>query len=727
MADDLDKLLEDRAAADESDVDALLDARASAPEPATEGPSFLEEQRAESQREALKKFGKPEELPWYEKAATGFLDPVVGLGQFGQHIIPDVALNAVRKYVVDPAANALFGGDVDTSNTSNSDFDKGVRNREAAYKAARTAAGEVTIDPETGEEKAPLDWWRIAGNVANPVSWYSPVKGGAGLKELAKAGAKSGAYMSLLQPVNSSGNFVYDKSVQGILGTVFGGGLGGAMGAVSPLISKASSSISAAFNRGNAAQQTQAAGAAVDDVLRNVGADPARVDPAIRRTMQQEVLEAKRFGVDPDPIVMTNRADAEALPVPVYLTRGMANRDAIDFSLERNKAGIQGLGEPIADAIKSANRALVQNMDELGAKNARTTFDFSQQAIAKIKEIDDGLQKGIETAYGKVRDSAGRPAQMDAAAFQRLAKENLDGQQFFLLADELPPSVAKAYNAIATGQQPLTVDIAMALDKAWTSAQRSSVKDSEKLAIGQLKRALMQTPVSGQLGQEALAGYQAAKALAKQRFDLIESAPAYKKYNDDVLEPDKFFQTFIEKANVSDIQGLKQLLGPDLTKAAQNTMVRQLKKAAIGPSTDENAIFGQANYNRLLQDEVSGPRIREVFKEAPDVLGHLYRIGRVAENVVKAPLTNTVNRSNTTPAAINLANDMARSQNLGTIGGLLQMGREYAARQSEKRAVQEIVKPGVTQEPLRRPAPKRLTVSDLLGGTAGAVAPEREE
>jgi hypothetical protein len=707
---DLDAMLdeEEEARPTPDRLDALL---AEESEPAAAAPLRTP---TEAERAALKDFGKPEARKWWEAPARGFIDPALGAGQIMQRVIPDALLDPARRGV-DAVVNAAIGGDFDTSGTTTKSFDKSLAQEEGVYQRGR---------PE--DERDDIDWARIGGTLANPVTWLSPAKGGSTIKEIIKAGAKAGAFQALLQPVNSEGSFIFDKSMQGALGAVFGGTLAGGIAALRPAFSKAREVFGKVFGRAGIREQAAAASQVTDDTLRVAGIEPSQVDPPIYDAMKREVGDALRMGVDPDPTVMTNRADAAALPIPVNLTRGMASRDPFQYSWEVNNSKLVGKGEPIAETIRNANRNLVANLDELGAKNARSTYDFSQQAIAKLQEVDETLSKGVSDAYAAVRNSQGQPALLDHRQF---VKQAFNGLKATGTEEFLPEPIRKTLNALQLGNSPLTVSTAQQLDKIWSTAQRATQDGNVKTALGALREALNGAQISEPLGQQSMAAYQAARGLAKQRFELIRDNPALKAVVDGA-EPDKFFQKYVEGANVSELGGLKQLLGPDLTKAAQNTAVARLKKAAIGASSDENALFGQAAYNNIIQGDVSGPRLRELFKDAPQVLGNLYRVGRVAENAFKYPGGHSVNTSNTTPASANMIEEaLGSAASRNTIGGLVQFGRDYAARKAEEQTIREAAQAGVTKAPLRRPPPsaRQARITDLLSRGAGAAAPEDED
>lgn len=683
------------------------------------------------------------DMPWYRRAAQGFMDPLVGAGQLAQHALPEGVSDWLRSPKsqaiagVLPVANVMHGllnaASGGRQGVSTADVDAAVREREGAYQAERKAAGHEG-----------LDWWRIGGTVANPSSWAGGSPAQAGILAGVKAGAQSGAFQAMLQPVASEGNFIWDKATQAGLGAAIGGTLGGALQLLRPAFSWATRAVRNTVGAADDRVANTASERITGQILKEAGIDPAKMDPSLYSSMRTEVADALKAGVDPDPRVMLNRADAGALPVPIHLSRGQASGDPMQFAWEQRVAGQQGVGEPLSDLMAAQNRALIENLNALGANNATQPFEASQQIIKHIESVDEAMRARIKDAYALVKNSAGRPAQVSTDGFVTAARSKLTGGNPELakltgLADYLPEAVRKQYNDIATGRLPLTVDTIQFLDRAWGGVQRGATDDTTRTAIGALRSALNDAPIDDALGQESMQAYNAAKALAKQRFDLIDANPAYKAINDASrrAEPDKFFQNFISGANVSELKALKELIGTENVQMLQGTLIGNLKRVALNRASDERGVFSQAAYNKVLQDPVQAPRLRELFADDVKTLDQLYRIGRVSENLIKIPAASKVNTSNTASAGANIVRDVARSEAGQALGSMLPNWMTGAGRVlsdagkkvEESQLVQQAVRPGVTAMPL--PSPKSVPgmgrLSDLAARAGALTATTKEE
>lgn len=722
MADDIDKLLQSGGVEDGEDIDALLSAQST---PAT---SRVKVPSADDLRQLDEWNKQSQDLPWHKRAAQGFVDPLIGAGQLVENIPGANRVLEPIRAGMDAASSWLSGSPNEHIPTSTEQFNQLVRDREANYQGQRKNAGQEGLDVT-----------RIGGAIANPVSWLAPGSGaGAGVLSAVRAGASQGAFQALLQPVTDTGSFIYDKAVQAAVGATAGGTLAGALAGLRPIFGKAKDVFGKAF--GQADEVAQAAGAEkiTEDTLKTAGVDPAKVDRNLYSAIKTEVQDALKVGQEPDPKIMARRADAGALPVPIELTRGQASRDAFQYSWEKNQGSkLPGVGLPLSERLVDQNRKLIENLNVLGAKNAPSTYDASQTLIKHIDDVDAQARAAITAAYDKVKDSAGRPAAMDAEAFSELSKNLLtDGRPELAglasLADYLPEGVTKQYNAILSGQLPLTVDTAQFLDRAWGGVQRGASDDTTKKAIGSLRDAINQSPVKDQLGEESMQAYKAARAMAKQRFDMKGSVPAYKAVVDGT-EPDKFFQKYVQGANVSELAGLKQMIGPDNTSMLQKTLLGNLKKHVLSSASDEDGSFSQAALNKFLHDDVQAPRIQELFKGNDQTLSQLYRLGRVAEDIKRFPENHSVNTSNTAVTTASILGDLAKSEAGGALLNMVPGGRalRHVTEQAKDKAsatklVDEALRPGVTKEVLKKAAPstQMRKLSSILsrGGASYAVS-----
>src|SRR5688500_13312557 len=147
----LDDLLAEEASSGERSLDDLLADEGAAPVAPTASASERE-QRSPSQTD----------VPWHKRAATGFMDPLVGAGQLGQHALPEKVSDFLRSpratsiagvFPVVGAAHMLLNAPAGGKQGVNTgDVDAAVAERERSYQSSR-------------EGKEGMDWWRVGGAV----------------------------------------------------------------------------------------------------------------------------------------------------------------------------------------------------------------------------------------------------------------------------------------------------------------------------------------------------------------------------------------------------------------------------------------------------------------------------------------------------------------------------------------------------------------------------------
>lgn len=150
--------------------------------------------------------------------AMGLGDPLHGGAQFVANSMPTSVVDAInnaaawvnRQPVVGPVTRALG-----MTPATPQQLNQQVQQRERAYQAERTAAGE------TG-----TDWTRMAGNLVPSIALGGRLPVGASLPGAVAAGAGSGAVMSAAEPV-TQGDYWSEKENQLLGGALIGAGAGG--------------------------------------------------------------------------------------------------------------------------------------------------------------------------------------------------------------------------------------------------------------------------------------------------------------------------------------------------------------------------------------------------------------------------------------------------------------------------------------------------------------------
>ena len=654
-----------------------------------------------------------------DRVWQGVTDLPTGLGQLTEHVA-ETPMNGIRA-VIRAGLNASGAKDAATlfAPVTTGGFDDIVKEREQSYAQARADAQQTGID-----------WWRLAGQVANPVNYLVPGKIPASVASRIGAGAAQGAAVSAVQPGTDPQNFWWDKAKGVIIGGATGGALSGAVESVMPLIRAGVNAARKAL--GTSAAASPAADAVVNSALAAKGVDPATIDVNVLSGLKQEAQNALEHGETPSAQMVALRAKAESLPFPIPLLKGqlMGNEPggAMQFAKEQNLRGIEGVGEPIAQRLTDQNAAAINNLDALGAKGALDPVELGNQMAPKIQGLWDQLQDRKNALYAAVRNSKGQPAAMDQFTAAKQIKDTLDTPEQSHAYDLLPANIKRTIDDLQDGKLPLTVAQMQSFDKQWGAAARGA-DGSTAYAINTARRILNDAPIADDVGVEAKQAYEAARAAHAQQMALVDKKllngmpnPKYQPLVDDVVyggkPPETLFDTHFMKAAPStaakNLQFVAQL-DSELPKQIGHTYMGEIKRIALSGASDERATVSQATLNRMTQP-VAAARMDALL---PAPAAQTFRnLADVIEAAKRHPTGAAVNTSNTGSAAVNAGVSMLK-QNLGAqIAKRLPVVKQIAeakAAADAQTGVQEAIKPGVTLNSILRATPRQALGRSLAG------------
>jgi len=161
----------------------------------------------------------------------------------------------------------------------------------------------------------------------------------------------------------------------------------------------------------------------ISQVLQRAGMDYSQVPERARQSLRAQMQDALRAGQELDPAAVRRLAEFHAIGATP--TRGMVTQDPVRITQEMNLAkmganagddGLQGL----ARVQNQNNTRLINVMNEAGA-NRGDAIAAGQRAIGAIQAQDDALAGRVSSLYQQARDTSGRSAALDGAAFTRTA------------------------------------------------------------------------------------------------------------------------------------------------------------------------------------------------------------------------------------------------------------------------------------------------------------------
>lgn len=175
-----------------------------APPPASLSSAFDEVSKmADEEKKREVKPAEKKDLPWHERLVQGIKDPFNASAQLLMHSPMTQAHFALQDWIQKKLGSEERPSDMIES------LDTSVAAQEKAYQEAR------------GKD-ASIDWWRGAGNVANPINWIGPAGGASSWLARLGANALRGAAGATLSTPVTEGSFATEKTKQAALGAVGG-------------------------------------------------------------------------------------------------------------------------------------------------------------------------------------------------------------------------------------------------------------------------------------------------------------------------------------------------------------------------------------------------------------------------------------------------------------------------------------------------------------------------
>lgn len=382
-----------------------------------------------------------------ERFWQGLKDPVEGGAQLLTHALPDGVVKAGSR-----ANNWLADKGLPVARIPEGGMDELVQQNETTYQARRRASEPKNVTSlVTGKAPEPgVDWMRMAGNVASPVSIaLGGVGSAATLPGRIALGAATGATSNALNPV-ISGDYWSSKGKQVATGAAFGGGA-----------------------------------SAIGSGLARVVSPKASTNPAVQKLMDEGITPtpgqisggvAKRTeeGLASVPIVGTfirnaqgraaedlNRAAANRAlkPVGAKLPEGVTGSDAVEFvqnELGKQYDAILPKLTVQTDKQFAGELAKLSQMVKSGSIDPKYANAFDRfmrdNVISKFKgrnAITGQTMKDIESDLGQKAARLAQSQDPDARLMADALKEvqsNLRG-----LVERSNPQSADALKAVNTG------------------------------------------------------------------------------------------------------------------------------------------------------------------------------------------------------------------------------------------------------------------------------------
>lgn len=450
-----------------------------------------------------------------------------------------------------------------------------------------------------------------------------------------------------------------------------GGAVAGGMGAsgAADIGSRVLAALRAKLKPQMTAQQVEQT---IQLTLRGSGVDWNAVPERIKQGMRADVQSAMNTGGQLNPDAVRRLLDFRATGVTP--TRGMLTQDPVQITREMNLAKVGAnstdVGLQSLPNLQNANtRQLLNVLDDAGARNAPDAYATGERVVGALGGNIAQSKARVTGLYEAARDSQGRSAPLDGAAFTTAANQALDDA---LLGYAVPQSVATKLNQIAKGEVPFTVDFAEQFKTAMGDIARADKGGATAKAMGVIRKALDATPLRpapqvnpGNLpavpgtvppspavvGQESVQAFNRARQANAAMMNRIEGSPALKEVYTAMREggrvdPDQFVKRFIigQGASANDVRNLQRAVAgsPEALSSVRQNIVAHLKNAATN-NTDDIAKFSSASYRQAL-DSIGDRKLAAFFSR--EEIAQLQAVKRTATLMQAQPAGTAVNNSN---------------------------------------------------------------------------------
>jgi hypothetical protein len=365
--------------------------------------------------------------------------------------------------------------------------------------------------------------------------------------------------------------------------------------------------------------------------------------------VQQAIKDAELTGTLGEQAAKAH-ITAESLPEPVHLTAGQASGDVHQLSFENNMRGTPE-GRPMADAFSAQNEALKKNLQIVHDQAAPDLYsvnhvDNGAAMIDALKTLHEERNNAVSAKYKALEDQNGGSFPVDGQKAAQNAIAALEKDDAF---DSLPSIVTKKLNDYLGGK-PMTYTnyerfrTILANESKKADGSIGSSRDGNAIhAIGLVRNSLEDLPLTG--GAAHLKPYaDAARAAAREHFQLIKDNPALEAAINSKIAPDDFVRKFIINGKVNDVSAMQDLLkaNPEVAQTVSSGTIQHLMRKA-GLDSDGRGTFSQAGYNKAL--EALRPKLS--FLVSPQIAEHLENIGSTAFRHQYQPKGSYFNNSNT--------------------------------------------------------------------------------
>lgn len=439
----------------------------------------------------------------------------------------------------------------------------------------------------------------------------------------------------------------------------------------------------------------------------------AQAVPALIPERAPQGIGGLSVGAAEIPPEQVRRQQAQELPVPLPLTKGMATQDFAQQRFEREVAKDPELGGPIRERMAQLNQGINQNIDEfIGATG--TELPETSWRLETGNKVIQALEKGYRAEKAKV-DTAYKAARAKGETQEVIDVSPLAS---YLNESRVDVTVAPVVGAIAREAERLGVGkgriddgtfeiMPMTVEQSETLRQRVNALTDNK--NGQdLRRASQIKSIIDQAQEQA--GGQTFKSARKMRQQLANKyenlaiidqlLDTKGQYSDQKIAVENVVNKAVINGSVEDLKNLRRVLstagmeGLDALKEVRAATIRHIRDEAtrnVGRDPSGNPLISSAGMDKAIKALDKNGKLDLLFGKSE--ASKLRLLNDVAKDILVAQ-PNAVNNSNTASVLLG-AFDLMTSASTGVpvpvLSGLKLTRDKLRAAKTNKR-VEEALK-----------------------------------
>lgn len=435
----------------------------------------------------------------------------------------------------------------------------------------------------------------------------------------------------------------------------------------------------------------------INVALKANGIDPASVNPAMRRALQEQVTAALKKGGQLDDAAVARLADyTRTRTTP---TAGRLSLDPYQITQEMNAskqaAALGARDAQLPQIASDNNQRLISLLDDFGPLADRTAT--GARATAPIVGKDAAMQNFERQLYGAAESMGGGSIPLERGALNQIYDKLKAARKFRFLPKEVSDTIDDVLNDTRSPFDVNSLDELKSIIATQSRGSTGNVKTALKIVRDSLDN-IVPTPVKRQFGgnqvvtqataqkmtaadkaaADLMAQLNKARQAAFERRTWQRSSPLIENTLDDA-DPSRFVETIVSRATApKDVATAAKVINAseDARKAVRSGIAQYLKDAAIGKGNQSATGNFSGRQLAAALDNIGTAKLRLFFDA--DEIAQLQAMARVGITETFQPRGSAVNNSNTGAAMAALLQGLTKY--IKPIASKVPLGEEVFTR-----------------------------------------------